>query len=240
MSGVEAKITSGSMMVSAEKAKQYIEGAYSTPAASATDSPVALFADNIHGVDSENLIEYNFELRFVSDLILTDEDYDAIGEGNMGILMTVYPPETFRSNDETGYNAYNPIQEFSTNYPYITAVVPNPDETYTDFSDCDRIMFIEHDSSEKNALKTKLGMGELDTSTANITSETMDTIITQLADQLYNTTTTNDYIAKTIRIPRLTARDFLQEGDEAGTTSTAPVSAASTTAGGSTTSGGGY
>ena len=239
MSGVEAKITSGSMMVSAEKAKQYIEGAYSAPAASATDSPYALFADNISGVDSENLIEYNFELRFVSDLILTDEDYDAIGEGNMGILMTIYPPETFRSGDETGYNAYNPIQEFSTIYPYITAVVPNPDETYTDFSDCDRIMFIKHDSSEKNALKTKLGMGELDTSVTNITSETMDTIITQLADQLYNTTTTNDYIAKTIRIPRLTARDFLQEGDEAGTAA-APVSATSTTAGGSTTSGGGY
>lgn len=237
MSGVIAKITLGSETLSHEKVSTYMDSAYATLQAS--DSPVMLVADNIYSIDNENLLQSNFSIRFVYDIILNDRDYDAIGEGNIGILMAIYPPEDLNTYYATEYDAYSPIQEFSTNYPYITAVVPNIDETYTDFSDCDRIMFIEHHSSEKNALKTKLGMGELDTSTANITSETMDIIITQLADQLYNTTATNDYIAKTIRIPRLTARDFLQEGEEASTAGMS-VSAASTTTGGSTTSGGGY
>ena len=237
MSGVIAKITLGSQTLSNQQASTYMNSAYA--ALQASDSPVMLVADNIHSIDSENLLQSNFSIRFVYDLVLNEQDYDAIGEGNIGILMSTYPPENLGTANATEYDAYNPIQEFSTNYPYITAVVPNTDETYTDFSDCDRIMFIKHHSSEQNTLKTKLGTGELDTSTANITSETMDIIITQLADQLYNTTATNDYIAKTIRIPRLTARDFLQEGEEASTAGMS-VSVASTTTGGSTTSGGGY
>ena len=239
MSGVLAAITSGSMITARAKASAHVDDLsfVSNQALKASDSPATFFINKISGIDSNNLISPDFNFVYESDLIIDDNDYDAIGEGNMAVLMTKYPPESFRSDDETGYDAYNPVQGFSVDYPYITSVVPNPDEGYTDFSDYDRIIFMQHHSLEADSLKTKLGTGEIDTSTENATDDAMNTIISQLAEQLYNTNITSDYVSKTISIPQLTARDFLQEGTEAApaSTSTSPgaASSAPVTSGGS-------
>jgi len=244
MSGVEAAITSGSMSMPSAAAVNVSEPSYlQAYRVKASDSPVASFVDKISGVDSNNFISPDFSFIYRSDLIINDEDYDAIGEGNMAVLKTEYPPESFRSDDETGYDAYNPVQGFSINFPRITSAVPGEDEEYSYLSDYDRIIFIQYHSSEADALKTKLGTGELQMSTTNITHETMDTIISQLAEQLQNTNMASDYVAKTIEIPRLTAADFLQEGTEVSTSPASAVSPSSPSSAPTstpTTSGGSY
>ena len=173
------------------------------------DDPLTYIASSITKVDSIGLIDPEFTLSFSYDEQITSDDSDLIGEGNMSIVETIYPPQGWEPSDSSVIRMYRPLQEFSTNYPLfsVSAAAELASSAF------EIVLLPQYYSLEEQAINDKFG--------APANGESVDSQVSaafeSAASDAYQTLVSRIYTAKTIRPQRLTISNIEDSGQESST-----------------------
>ena len=209
------------------------------------DDPLTYIASSITKVDSIGLIDPEFTLSFSYDEQITSDDSDLIGEGNMSIVETIYPPQGWEPSDSSVIRMYRPLQGFDTIYPLFSVSSPtgsassvlNTATTATLFGASTTITrTIEVAEVVPEDLANPLATFEIvllpqyysleeqainDKFGAPANGESVDSQVSAVfesaAADVYQTLVSRVYTAKTIRPQRLTIRNIEDSGQEIST-----------------------
>lgn len=209
------------------------------------DDPLTYIASSITKVDSIGLIDPEFTLSFSYDEQITSDDSDLIGEGNMSIVETIYPPQDWEPSYVPLIRMYRPLQGFDVSYPLFSVSSPtgsassvlNTTTTGTLFGASTTITrTIEVAEAVPEDLANPLATFEIvllpqyynleeqainDKFGAPANGESVESQVSaafeSAAADAYQTLVSRVYTAKTIRPQRLTIRNIEDSGQEIST-----------------------